>query len=290
MRPRGADWHRVGSRRVGKVDRRLDVGKQVEQVGLHNCERYAGAPREPIERGAKLRGRAGVDDRDNGLRLHEIQPAGEKRPQRELAAAGQPGPVPAGLRDHRFHEHRRAGQLHLRERPTHRPARPRPVQDVYRDLAPLAAERRRTKPGSHKLRQAAGRREPRRLGYEEGFEHAVEPVTGKPHNPPRAGPRDGCRRHNQFSGGEHANQIRLKREQAATPAGGGPETRSAPRASAGPAIATASATAAAAGSPRQPPTPAATPHRQPAHHRRPWPQRASAARATAPRCPTGSRR
>jgi hypothetical protein len=139
--------HRVGGRLIGEVDRRLDVGEQVEEIVADAAEGLSCAPRHPVEGDGEFGGRLRVDDRQHRLRLHEVEPAGEEAAERELAAAGEPGAASARLGDDRLDEGRAGGKLDLGQRAARRPGRPGPVEDRDLDLAPFP-----TQPGGREPR------------------------------------------------------------------------------------------------------------------------------------------
>ena len=148
--PRRLRRHGVRRRLVGKIDRSLDVGEQVEQIVAHACQRRPGPAAESIEGNGEFRGGPRIDHAEHRLGLHEVEPAGEKRPQCELAAAGQSRAQPACFRDHRIDQGCGGGQLHLGERPAYRPRGPRPDEHLDRQFTPVASQPFSSERGPHR--------------------------------------------------------------------------------------------------------------------------------------------
>ena len=103
-----------------KIDRRIDVGSQIEETFTNGTQRPAGTAGEPVESVGEFVGRTGVDHRQHRLRLEEIEPATEKRPQREFPPPGQTSAMPACCSHKSIDQRFRAGQLHLGKRPPNR--------------------------------------------------------------------------------------------------------------------------------------------------------------------------
>ena len=70
--------HVIGRVLVCEVDHGLDVGQDIEQLLAHGVQPPPRPARHPIERGREFIGRAGVDDGEHGLRLHQVDPSCEK--------------------------------------------------------------------------------------------------------------------------------------------------------------------------------------------------------------------
>ena len=75
---------------VRKIERRLELRGQIEQLGVDLGDALGQRAFELIERRARLQRRDRVDEIGDRLGLHEIDPAVEKRAQRELAGLGEP--------------------------------------------------------------------------------------------------------------------------------------------------------------------------------------------------------
>ena len=75
---------------VGKIERRFELGDDVEQLLLDRRDRRRQRAFELIERGPRLQRRDRVDQIRDGLGLDEIELLIEERAQRELARLGEP--------------------------------------------------------------------------------------------------------------------------------------------------------------------------------------------------------
>ena len=75
-----------------KINRCLEPRDQIEERRVDRSNRPGERALQLIERCPRLQRRYGVDEIRDGLRLHQIDAAVEKRAQRELARFGQPGP------------------------------------------------------------------------------------------------------------------------------------------------------------------------------------------------------
>ena len=75
---------------VGKIDRRLEPRDQIEQRRVDRPRSRGQRAFELIERRARLQRRHRVDQIGDRLGLHQIDPAVQKRAQRELAGLRQP--------------------------------------------------------------------------------------------------------------------------------------------------------------------------------------------------------
>ena len=131
---------RVGGRLVREVDRGFHVGEQVEQVVPQPSEGRAGATRQTVEGGGELGGSTRLDHREHRLRLHEVEPAREEGAEGELAPAGHPRAVATRRGDQGVDERRRARQVHLRQGPTDRPSRSRPVEHLHGYRSPVGGK------------------------------------------------------------------------------------------------------------------------------------------------------
>ena len=77
---------------VWKIERRLELRRQIEQFGVDLRDAVGQRPFQLIERGARLQGSDGVDQIGDRLGLHEIDAAVQKCAKRELARLGKPRP------------------------------------------------------------------------------------------------------------------------------------------------------------------------------------------------------
>ena len=85
---------------VGKIERRFEPRDQIEQRCIERSDPAGQRAFELIERDARLQRRRRGNQIRHGFRLHEIDPAGEKRAQCEFARARKPcARVDGGMHD-----------------------------------------------------------------------------------------------------------------------------------------------------------------------------------------------
>ena len=75
---------------VGKIERRLETSRQIEQLRVDARNRLGQRPLELVHRGPRLERGDGVDQIGHRFRLREVDPPGEIGAQGELARLGEP--------------------------------------------------------------------------------------------------------------------------------------------------------------------------------------------------------
>ena len=85
---------------------RFQLGEQPQQLLAEDVQRSGHSAGELGQGDAEVGGIVRVDDPEHGLRLRQIELAGEKRPQRELAWPGGPRSIPEELGNQCFDERR----------------------------------------------------------------------------------------------------------------------------------------------------------------------------------------
>ncbi len=75
---------------VGKVQRRLEPGRQIEQRAVDRANALRERALELIERRTRLNRRDRLDEVADGFRLDQIDPPAQVRAERELARLGKP--------------------------------------------------------------------------------------------------------------------------------------------------------------------------------------------------------
>ena len=85
---------------IGEVDRGLEAGDQVEQRTVDLADALRDGALELVEGDPGLQGGHGIDEVADRFRLHQIHPAVQECPQRELSRLGEPrAPVYDGSDD-----------------------------------------------------------------------------------------------------------------------------------------------------------------------------------------------
>ena len=128
---------------VGKVERRFETHGQVEQPAIHARDFGRERPFELVVGGASLERRHRVDEIAHGFGLHQIDPAVQKRAQRELAGFGQARSLSHRRLDDRAKEDRATVGADL--------------DDVLAGVRVRAGEERQDRPGRRR-RSGTGRR------------------------------------------------------------------------------------------------------------------------------------
>ena len=111
---------------VGEIEPGLEVAEQVQQ-GVAEPVQRPGQPAGQLRQGdVEFVRVGGVDHAEHGFGLRQVDPAGEKRPQRELARLGQSRPGRAALTHDGLQQRRRADRVQFGDRPARVAATGRP--------------------------------------------------------------------------------------------------------------------------------------------------------------------
>ncbi len=101
---------------VDKVEARFQVGQQVHQPIAKTGDASGDAAGQLAQRRRQVLGIGCVDDAQHGLRLHEIDSAGEKGPQGEFARGGRPNAPLEQIGQDGFQQGGRTGRVDFDDR------------------------------------------------------------------------------------------------------------------------------------------------------------------------------
>ena len=101
---------------VGEIKARFDVGQQLQQAVTQAVQRPGQAAGQLAQRDVQFRPIGSLDHTQHGLGLGQIDPAGQKRPQGELAWPRQPRPAAQSDRSSSCNKGRRSDGVNLGNR------------------------------------------------------------------------------------------------------------------------------------------------------------------------------